>query len=312
MSRSSATKKQVKRISSKEMAVESPDIASEELDLEAALANPAATEVSEEFIGQWHTLISTTNWEKGRIIAEWRSALFATEAPAKCYSDEAWTRRVGGVTAQHVGRLRRVYDRFGSSYTSYPKVYWSHFLATLEWDDAEMWLEGASRSGWSVSEMRGSRAEALGLSSDTVDQESATAEEIASQQIDEDYEPLAEMASQEDLVSDAEKKDRVGTTGPTNEGPDFGDEDQDDDDRRRSKEDQDDDDDMPFEANSPRAPLTNPFASLPQLPADVAEALELFKLAVVRHRNSHWEEVSQAHVLQVLDALRSFASHTLD
>ena len=64
---------------------------------ESAWSDPASNEVSEEFVGQWQKLISTTNWEKGKIILEWRQALIATEAPASCYSDEAWARRVGGV-----------------------------------------------------------------------------------------------------------------------------------------------------------------------------------------------------------------------
>ena len=32
---------------------------------------------SEVFLGRWNRLISTTNWEKGRIILEWRQALIA-------------------------------------------------------------------------------------------------------------------------------------------------------------------------------------------------------------------------------------------
>src|SRR5690606_355073 len=102
------------------------------------------------------------NWEKGRIIRDWRTALIDAGASAAEYSDEAWARRAGGVTAPHVGRLRRVFDRFGSQYESYPGLYWSHFLAALDWDDAPMWLEGAMRSGWSVSQMRQQRWEAQG------------------------------------------------------------------------------------------------------------------------------------------------------
>src|SRR5690606_33739933 len=116
----------------------------------------------EPFIGRWQNLISTTNWEKGRIILEWREALIGSEAPATEYSDEAWAQRVGGVTSPHVGRLRRVYDTFGGDYETYPGLYWSHFLAALDWDDAAMWLEGAMRSGWSVAAMREQRWQALG------------------------------------------------------------------------------------------------------------------------------------------------------
>jgi hypothetical protein len=186
-------------------------------------------------------------------------------------------------------------------------VYWSHFLAGLEWDDAEMWLEGASQSGWSVNDMRAARADALGLTAEVVAEEVAAEEQIVREQVDEDFEPLEEIVNRESVVADAEAEDRVGTTGPLNEGPDFGESDEGLD--RRSEED-DDEDDLPFEVSEPKS-YTNPFASLPQVPADIAEAMELFKLAIVRHRNSHWEEVSQAHVLQVLDAVRTFAAQEI-
>lgn len=276
-----------------------------ELDLAAALADPAATEVSEEFVGRWHDLISTTNWEKGRIILEWRQALISTEAPVTCYSDEAWAQRVGGVTSQHVGRLRRVYERFGASFTTYARLYWSHFLACLEWDDAEMWLEGAVQSKWSISEMRGARAEALGLSAEAVQSELDVDAVIQRDQQDEDFEPLEEIGQRDGMETDVEAEDRVGTTGPTNEGPDFGDEEERE---GLDRNDSTDDGDIPFEPTSPKS-WDNPFASLPQVPADVAEAMELFKLAIVRHRAGQWDEVSRAEVLQVLDALRTFASH---
>ncbi len=69
-------------------------------------------EVSAHFIGRWSELISTTNWEKGKIIFLWRETLREASAPSSAYSDEAWCRCVGGVTPQHVGtaatRLRTI------------------------------------------------------------------------------------------------------------------------------------------------------------------------------------------------------------
>ncbi len=117
---------------------------------------------SEQFLGQWKRLVSTTNWEKGEIIHAWRTALEAADAPVSEYSDDAWSRRVGNVTPQHVGRLRRVFDRFGGVRDDYQGLYWSHFQAALDWDDAEMWLEGAVQEGWSISEMRHKRWETRG------------------------------------------------------------------------------------------------------------------------------------------------------
>ena len=59
-------------------------------------------------------LVSTTNWEKGRIIAEWREALRAGRRPGRqVIPTTPGAAQVGNVTPQHVGRLRRVFERFG-------------------------------------------------------------------------------------------------------------------------------------------------------------------------------------------------------
>ena len=91
---------------------------------------------SQPYVGMWQRLISRTNWEKGSIICEWRDALVADGAPASDYSDETWGRLVGGVSSQHVGRLRRVYRRFGETHDKYQGLYCSHFCAAIDWNDA--------------------------------------------------------------------------------------------------------------------------------------------------------------------------------
>ena len=121
-----------------------------------------AIDASVEYVGRWNRLVSTTNWEKGRIIHQWREALRQAVAPAGSFADEAWSGQVGGVTPQHVGRLRRVYERFGEVFGQYRGLYWSHFQAAVDWPDAEMWLEGAVQNGWTISQMRAQRWEAIG------------------------------------------------------------------------------------------------------------------------------------------------------
>ncbi len=245
--------------------------------------------VTEPFVGQWSQLISRTNWEKGRIIQQWREALRSSGAPVTAYSDEAWSRCVGGITSSHVGRLRRVYERFGNVYETYAGIFWTHFLAALDWDDAEMWLEGASQSRWSVSEMRRTRWQANGgdPASEPVDSDVVTAE------IDEDFTPLAEA----DDFTAAEDNTRSVAEGPRPEEPDFGDE------QESGAEAIASDDDLPWEETE--AP-ESPFAALPSLPVDLAEALEQFKLGIIRHRANGWNEVSQSDVLRALDALKAF------
>src|SRR5262249_22971329 len=51
-------------------------------------------------------------------------------------------------------------------------------------------------------------------------------------------------------------------------------------------------------------PRSRPFAQLAELPSDLGEAFEAFKLAIVRHRMAFWQEVAQDDVLAALDALR--------
>ena len=253
--------------------------------------------VTEPFVGQWNTLISQTNWEKGKIISEWRSALIAAGATPATFSDETWCKQVGAVTSQHVGRLRRVYERFGQTSTSFPGLYWSHFLAAIDWDDAELWLEGAMRSRWSISEMRKMRWEASGGDP----QHAPKDEELITSEVDDDYDALtAESESEEDR----EEKDRIEASGPLSEGPDFGDE------NDEPSGSQSNDNDPGFEQESFDASkeLGNPFAGLPNLPPDVADALEQFKLSIVRHRSSQWVDVSQKQMLDVLDALKSFVA----
>jgi hypothetical protein len=260
--------------------------------------DPQSQTVTEPFVGQWNNLISQTNWEKGKIITQWRSALIASGASPSMFSDDVWSKQVGAVTSQHVGRLRRVHERFGEEQTSFPGLYWSHFLACIDWDDAEMWLEGAMRSKWSISEMRKMRWEANGGDPKHAPRD----EELITSEVDDDYDALTAESETEE---DREKDDRIEASGPLAEGPDFGEEDSEPSNASRG-----DQEDPGFESDSFDASkdMTNPFASLPNLPPDIADALEQFKLSIVRHRASQWSDISQKGLLDVLDALKMFAS----
>lgn len=265
-----------------------------------ATLDAAALEVSQPYVGQWNRLVSQTNWEKGRIIAEWRSALIESGASITAYSDETWARCVGSVTSQHVGRLRRVFERFGDRQSTYEGLYWSHFLAAIDWDDAELWLEGAARSTWSVSEMRRMRSDAMVAAG----AEPTKDEELIASEVDDGF---VALASEEEADADRGDFD----SGPVAEGPDFGDEDEHaeaDPDRIQAAESGADGDSV-FEDVSP-VDAANPFVALSDLPPDVAEAMEQMKLCIIRHRASEWADIHQNKLLQVIDALRSFAART--
>lgn len=248
---------------------------------------------SETYLGQWNRLVSSTNWEKGRIIHDWRSALMASDANASDWSDDAWSRRVGNVTGQHVGRLRRVYERFGGVHTDYAGLYWSHFQAAIDWNDAEMWLEGAVQNRWSVSEMRRERWLAFGGSADQQPSDSdVVAAEVDEDGPSDDARPAAERAPFSESQSEA--------SGPLPEGPDFGDE--------PAAGDAFLDSDRPVATETSPAQVVRPFAALPSLPDDLTEAFENFKLAILRHKASDWRDVSCDDVLTALDSLKILAA----
>lgn len=261
---------------------------------QSQLATESSDTASEPYIGQWHRLVSTTNWEKGRIIHEWRSALIAVGAAATEYSDEAWSRKVGTVSGQHVGRLRRVYDRFGAICDQFGELYWSHFQSALDWDDAEMWLEGASQCGWSVSQMRRQRWEAMGA----VRGQEPHDDEIVVAERDEDVEPHS-SPDNGTMVA--------GTVGNLAEarspaGPDFGDEDIPASHRESPLADLDQSPD-----DTATVAFVRPFENLADLPADLADAFEAFKLAILLHKGDGWSRIPREDVLAALDALKQLA-----
>ncbi|MGA2062943.1 MAG: hypothetical protein ABSG67_20915 [Thermoguttaceae bacterium] len=258
--------------------------------LEAEVSS-LVVETSIEYIGRWNRLVSTTNWEKGRIIVQWRQALEQAQAPVAGCTDEAWAEQVGGVTPQHVGRLRRVYERFADVCQQYPGLYWSHFYAALDWPDAEMWLEGAVQNGWSISQMRNQRWETFGGPRELKPEES----EIISIEPDEDDGPEGNRSLPESITETLGVVRDTGSSAKHLSDP------------------------APFDSGSGNALESaafsgknpapfRPFENLPPMPADVNEAFEMFKLAVISHKLGGWQDIALEDVLAILDALKQLAS----
>lgn len=254
----------------------------------------ALEQASAEFLGRWHRLVSTTNWEKGRIICQWRQRLLAAGAPAALCSDEAWSRRVGNVSPQHVGRLRRTYERFGQVYAQYPGLYWSHFLAAIDWEDAEMWLEGAVQNGWSVAEMRRERWQTLATVGEPMPQEA----EIVSAEPDED------LPSEEALIEPLDP--RAQPVRPAESGPDMPSGDS------PASEPLEGDGISGREqssASSSEAFLAErPFEGVPPLPDDLQEAVDALKVVILRLKLVGWSGTSPEAVLAALDGLKALVT----
>lgn len=261
---------------------------------DGALEEPISPEVEEtfsKFLHFWDLLVSTTNWEKGKIIHEWRESLRSLGAPVAVYSDDAWSRRAGNVSPQHVGRLRRVHERFGEVHGDYPSLYWSHFQAALDWNDAEMWLEGAVQNDWSVAKMREQRWQAQGAP----EKEKPRAEDVIVAEFDEDV---------SDTDDGKSNRDHEGEYGDAGSG---GAEDWSPDGEVGDPEDHLDvsDSSSAFDAGDDFG--SAPFDELPPLPGDLAEAMEAFKLAIIHHKLDGWKEITCGQVLQVLEGLRQVA-----
>lgn len=262
-----------------------------------AAAVSLADQTSTEFLGRWNRLISTTNWEKGRIIHDWRTALIIAGADVEEYSDEAWAARVGQVSGQHVGRLRRAHERFSATHDDYPHLFWSHFQAAIEWHDAEMWLEGAVHNSWSVAAMRRQRAEAFGQ----LEADQAAGETLAAD-FDEDVDPANNspgLISTADLLkSHTDFDDRA--SGPAAEGPDFGDEG-----KASSSAVAEHDSDSTDDGESTVPNNARAFAELPSLPEDLSTVFEDLKLAVLRHKVTNWQAVQPSEIRAHLDAIQT-------
>ena len=253
-------------------------------------------QASHQFLDQWKRLVSTTNWEKGKIICNWRETLRASDAPGSEYSDEAWSRRVGNVTPQHVGRLRRAFERFGASRDSYPGLYWSHFQAALDWEDAELWLEGAVQSEWSISEMRQQRWEASGGADSA----------LVAQEDSDEVAPWDEDADADDAPDDVPSAtmETVRAPGGSHQEQDDQDEEQGYD---RSQFDDSDETHADHRADRSESDGQQPFANLAPLPPDVNDAFEAYKLCILRHKLSGWQDISRDDLLASLDALKMLA-----
>jgi hypothetical protein len=187
-----------------------------------------------------------------------------------------------------VSRLRRVYDRYGSTYETYEGLYWTHFLAALDWDDAPLWLEGASQEGWSIASMREKRWQATGA----VESQRPSDSQIIEVDTDEDVVMPAQGGGRTKEYGDQP----AAATGKTYENADFGDEEE--------LASMAGGTGLATTANDDAAaPTVQPFAGLPELPDDLSDAIELLKLAVLRHKTAGWEETNPQTIQKYLDAV---------
>ena len=134
-----------------------------------------------------------------------------------------------------------------------------------------MWLEGAVQDGWSVAQMLRNRNETLGELSgaEPLDASADALDDDAVMDQTQPPEMISSSLGEVYDVGEVEQEDAVA-------------------------------DESIGDAADSSAESVRPFASLPSLPADVQEAFESFKLAIVRHRAAAWDEISREDMLAVL------------
>jgi hypothetical protein len=60
------------------------------------------------------------------------------------------------------------------------------------------------------------------------------------------------------------------------------------------------------QSHDPESKRPNPVDSLGAFPQDVKDAVEQFKLCILRHRAIQWQEITRDDLIAALDALRAF------
>jgi len=257
--------------------------------------SPLIDQLSAPIVGKWNVLVSQTNWEKGSLILVWRNELIAAGLPNTVYSDEAWARRVGNVSPQHVGRLRRVAERFGKKNRDFSGLYWSHFNTALDWDDAELWLEGAVQNDWSVAQMRVQRWETIGAS----DEQKPHEHDILVTEIDEDaYYPQPDRIEGRTVeigVADAFGESNVATAvaHPATEPS------------KKKELPKKDKAKTELDENAPTTKeLLMLLAGVSDFPSDLAEPLELLKIAILNHKLAGWKSIPAESICRSLEALK--------
>ncbi|MBS7336504.1 MAG: hypothetical protein KIG81_01435 [Thermoguttaceae bacterium] len=277
-----------------------PPEASDGLDDDAPIPpekEPLIDEIASEFVGFWNVLVSKTNWEKGKVVHSWRTKLQEAGLPRRIYSDEAIAQRIGGVSPQHVGRLRRVYERCGAE-PPLPNLYWSHYQAALDWDDADEWLQRASQEKLSVAQTRVARWEKYGPTLQTPPRDDADADVVE----DEDVNPFDDSNAPISGKPTETTKEKDDDLEPKKAA------------KKKSKKDDSaalgefSGETEPWETEDRPKILTasvlSELGALDELPADLMEAIEALKVAILTRKVENWSDVTPVLVASYLSSLK--------
>ena len=126
--------------------------------------------------------------------------------------------------------------------------------------------------------------------------------EIISTEINEETQSLS-------LSEKPRNNDRDYIEGPVHEGPDWGDQDSPNPGRKSSSDSSESS--AESDSDEPAAPKPHaikPFEAFTSLPDDVMDAASAFKVAIIKHKATEWEECTREDLLGMLDALKQLAT----
>lgn len=126
-------------------------------------AAPIAAEVRQDqeseaaLVKRAKEAISDSNWKVGECASLW------TERYARGRTDEDFGAAIG-MSGDQVRQRRGVWERWGGISDMYPKLSWSHFYASMAWNDADRCMQWACDNEATVAEMKAWRSAENGLS----------------------------------------------------------------------------------------------------------------------------------------------------
>lgn len=91
--------------------------------------------------------LSDTNWTVGQMAAQWIKKFARSRTDADFGS-------LVGLSPDQVFQRRRVWETFADVRQNYPRLFWSHFYAAMDWNDADECLQWAQDVQAGVAEMR--------------------------------------------------------------------------------------------------------------------------------------------------------------
>ena len=123
-------------------------------------------ESEEQLVSRAQEAVSQCRWVVGECAAKW------TERYARGRTDADFASLIG-LTADQIYQRRRVWETFAGVRGEFTTLKWSHFYASLNWDDAADCLRWAEETRSTVAEMRAWRRAQRGedLTIDAADDE---------------------------------------------------------------------------------------------------------------------------------------------